>query len=257
MSIDLAVAIPTKDSMRTIGLTLDSVEGLAGSVLVVDSGSTDGTVEYCRERGAEVVHRAWQGMVAQRTFLLDTRRDHAWILALDSDESLSEDLRRSIERVVIDDDPAYDGWELNRKVWFMGGWLHHTFQPEWRLRLVRGGKARVEGVGQGGEGGHDRIEVQGRVGRLQGVCRHDSWADVDDMLRRYLELARRAGRFNPSGGRAVNLFFNPTVAFVKQYFLKQGFRDGYRGLLAASAFACGTFMKHALIMQRRLQERVP
>jgi len=248
----LAVAICTCNNIRTIRRSLDGVADLAGRVVVVDSGSTDGTAEACREFGAEVIPRPWQGPVSQKQFAIDQCRDSRWVLLLDSDESLEEDLRSSIREVVTRDDQRFAGWELNRKVWFMDGWLHHTFQPERRLRLVRGGAARIVGIGPDGLGGHDRMAVPGQVGLLLGTCRHDSWDGLADMLRRYISLGQRAGEFQPKGGGVSDILFRPSLAMFKQLVMRRGFLDGRRGLIAAAAVGIGTMMKHLFIAQRRM-----
>ncbi|MDY7109048.1 MAG: glycosyltransferase family 2 protein [Planctomycetota bacterium] len=249
---DLAVALTTGDSMRTIERTLRSLEGLARRIVVVDSGSTDGTIECCRRFGAEVLHREWDGPTSQKQFSIDQCRDHRWVLLLDSDETIEDELRQSMLDVMKADDPACDGWWLNRRVWFLGGWLHHTFQPEWRLRLFRGGRGRVVGIGPHGRGGHDRVVVDGRTGRLRGFCGHDSWADLEALCRRNIELARRAADYYPRGGTPFHIVFSPPAAMIKQYVLKRGFLDGRRGLIAAGAVAGGTLLKHLFIARRRL-----
>jgi hypothetical protein len=189
------------------------------------------------------------GMTGQRQFSTDLCADQRWVLLLDSDESLEPRLRQSVREVVERDDPAYDGWMFNRKIWFLGGWLHHVFQPEWRLRLVRSGQATVTG------GEHDRVEVKGRTGRLAGDCRHDSWIDAADMCRRYVKWAEHAGKHQQSGGTALDILTRPPAALLKQLVLKGGWRDGWRGVIAAGCFACGTMMKHLMIAQRRHAER--
>ena len=249
---DLAVAITTQDNMRTISRALESVQGLARRVVVVDSGSTDGTIEVCRSLGAEVVHRAWDGPTSQKQFAVDLCESSRWVLLLDSDESLEADLRQAIDDAVRANDGRYVGYEINRKVWFLGGWLHYTFQPEWRLRLVRGGAGRVVGIGENGRGGHDRVEVDGYVGRLKGDCRHDSWADLAEMCRRNIALARRAAAHQNGGGSPLHMLFNPGAAMFKQLILRQGYLDGWRGWIAAGSVASGTLLKHLFIAERRL-----
>lgn len=242
----LAVAITTKDNMRTIAECLDSLDGLGARLLVVDSGSSDGTIELCRARGAEVVHQPWMGMVKQRQFSIDACHDAEWVLSLDSDESLDAELVAGIRAAVEEAPPAVAGYRFNRKVWYRGAWLHHVFQPEPRLRLVRRGRARVHGIGPEGKGGHDYLVVDGEVRELPGTCKHDSWADMREMLTRYLQLGARAAEYDPKPSSLPKLLFSPVNAFVKQYLLKGGFRDGRRGLLVCLAFACGTLMKHLL-----------
>ena len=253
-TIDLCVAVCAHNSMRTMPRLLDSVTGWTRRILVVDSGSTDGTVEHCRARGCAVIHRAWEGMLIQRAFCLEQSKSHAWILLLDSDESVEPELRAAIEQTLRMVTVPFDAFELNRKVFFEGGWLHHTFQPEYRVRLVRGGRGRVEGSGPTGRGIHDRIEVPGRVGRLVGTLRHDSWHDLEDFWSRSIRYSRDAARTGERGGSAADILLRPPLAFIKQYVLRRGFLDGRRGFMMASMLATGNAMKQITIAMRRWRE---
>ena len=252
---DLAIGICTKDSIRTIEQTLSSVQELARRVLVVDSGSQDGTVQACQSLGAEVLHRPWPGYARQKQFLLDTLKDHTWILLLDSDEMLEPALRESIREAASHHDSPHVGWELNRKVRFLGEVLHHTFQPEWRLRLVRGGSARMSALGTGEPGSraqlHEALVVDGTTGRLRGDLLHDSWTDLADMCGRYIAYGRLAADCGAPGGTLARLLISPPAAFVKQYVLKRGFLDGRRGLIVAAGAAMGVLVKHMFLAQRR------
>ncbi|MHC4217539.1 MAG: glycosyltransferase family 2 protein [Planctomycetota bacterium] len=253
---DLAVALTTQDNIRTIERTVRSVQEIAAHILVVDSGSTDGTIEICESLGAEVVNQPWLGHAKQKQLAIDQCRDRAWVLLLDSDESLEPRLRESIRTTVTRDDPAYDGWLINRKVWFLGGWLNHTYQPEWRTRLVRGGKGKMAGADDPNLGYphsvHEQLEVPGRTGRLKGVCRHEAWADIPDVVRRQLRYADIAAESAKRGGSMAHLLVNPPAAFLKQYIIKLGFLDGARGLIAAGLAANFTMLKHAAIASRRI-----
>lgn len=247
---NLAIVIATKNNMRTIRETLDSVQGLGDYLLVVDSGSSDGTIELCWSKGAQVIHRDWPGMVRQRQFCLDSCSDYRWVLVLDSDESIDATLHRAIKQATQQDNPDIDAYLFNRKVWFMDGWLHHVFQPEYRLRLVRGKVAHVEGIGPEGKGGHDRIVVPGKTGFLPGTCKHDSWEGPGDMMRRYVELGSRAALYDPKKSTRFKIFTSPLAAFVKQYIFKKGFLDGRRGFVAAMGCSAGTLIKHLLKFSR-------
>jgi glycosyltransferase involved in cell wall biosynthesis len=249
-TVDLAVAICTQNNIRTIERTLQSIRPIARRIVVIDAGSHDGTIETCRAFNAEIIHNDWPGHVKQKQFAIDRCVDHRWVLVIDSDESVEPPLLESIRQTIDHDDPEFDGWELNRKVWFLGDFLHHTFQPEWRLRLVRGGKARVAGVSP-----HDRLEVHGRVGRLTGDLRHDSWADVTDMIQRYLSYARICAVNGYRGGSIANILLNPPSSMLKQLILKRGFLDGHRGLIAATGVGVGTMLKHLAIAETRLRHR--
>lgn len=234
--------------MRTIERTLESVAGLCERVVVVDSGSTDGTIEACRRAGAEVVDRPWSGHVAQKQFAIDRCVGARWVLLLDSDESIEPPLADSIRAALARGDESVAGFELNRKLFFLGGWLHHAFQPEWRLRLFRAGHGRVEGAPP-----HDRIELRGQTRRLEGDLRHDSWRDARDMLERQLAYARIAAEQDARGGGVLDLLVRPSAAFVKQALLRRGVLDGRRGLVAAGGAAAAALMKHLLLMSRRVR----
>ena len=247
-SKNLAVAITTKNNMRTIRECLESVRDIADAIFVVDSGSTDGTVELCRQMGADVVYREWPGPVAQKQYAMDRCADYDWVLNLDSDEMLDAELAATVRDATVTARPEIAGFAINRKIWFRGQWLHHVFQPELRVRLVRPKKATVYGIGPQGKGGHDGVRVDGKVERLAGICKHDSWVDAADMMRRYVELGARAAQYDPRRSTILRLLLSPLGAFVKQYFLKQGFRDGRLGLLMCLGLAYGNAIKQMLKM---------
>lgn len=243
--VDLAVAITAFNSMRTIQRTLESVRGLARAVVVVDSGSTDGTIECCRRMGATVIEHPWMGYGEQKRISIRHCAGHGWILVLDSDESVEPALAADMRRAIENDDGACDGYEVNRKMWFLGGWLRHTFQPEWRLRLFRAGRGEVEGDL------HEAIVVRGRTGRLAGDLRHDSYAGVEDMLRRHVRYASVHAAHGGAGGSLFRILFSPSAAFVKQLLLRRGLLDGWRGILMAGGMASHALMKHLLVAERK------
>jgi hypothetical protein len=114
------------------------------------------------------------------------------------------------------------------------------------VRLVRPRKATVYGIGPQGKGGHDAVKVDGSVGTLTGTCKHDSWVDAAEMMRRYVELGARSAQYDPRRSSILRLLLSPPGAFVKQYFLKQGFRDGRLGLLMCLGIAYGNAIKQML-----------
>lgn len=245
----LCVAITAMNSMRTMAATLRSVVGLASKVVVIDSGSTDGTIEFCRSLGAIVEYHPWGGNILQKRHAIERCRalhePTRWILVLDSDEAVDAELASAIRGAVADPNNPIVGYELNRHLVFDGVILHHTFQPEWRLRLFRAGMATVTG-----EQPHDTITVNGPVGRLPGAFLHDSWADGDDMLRRLVGYAKVNAAYGAKGGSLVDILVRPGAAFIKQFILRQGFRDGWRGLVTAGGAAASALMKHIAIAER-------
>ncbi len=250
--LPLSVAIVCRDNEATIRRTLESVSGLASEVVALDSGSADGTIAILEEFGARVQRVAWQGHVRTKQLALQAC-SQPWVLALDSDESLTTALRESVARVVGGAAPEVGGFEINRKVWWRGSFLEHAWQPEWRLRLVR-----REWAAWGGSDPHDRLEVfrdgaPARVERIGGDLRHDAFATIGEFLDKQVKLSRIAAESAYREGRrgsAWALATRPVAAWAKQVVIKGAWRDGWRGWCAASAVGAAALMKHAMLLER-------
>ena len=258
MPRDLSIAIACKDNADTIGRVLESVSGLAREIVAVDSGSTDATLDLLSGAGARVIDSEWLGHVRTKQRALDACTGE-WVLCLDSDEPVMPDLRASIERCVDSNNPKTVGARVNRKVWYCpgergGAWgrfLNHAWQPEWRLRLVRRKVARWTGLDP-----HDKLEVDRAQGQvvidLPGTLRHDSFASFTEQLVKEAGYARlMAKSLHASGARASRLrvITSPPGAFLKQLVLKQAWRDGVPGFLAAGSTAASTLMKHLALLE--------
>jgi glycosyltransferase involved in cell wall biosynthesis len=190
--------------------------------------------------------RDWPGHVAQknRALALCTQ---PWVLCLDADEALTPELAASVSGVVRSGGAAREGWELNRRTFYLGDWIWHSWYPEWRLRLVRRELAVWSGLDP-----HDRLEIKGQAGRLQGDLLHYSFVDLADHLHRSLRYARIGAASYRSRGRRFRwsqLLFSPWMAAVKPLVLKQGFRDGWRGWVIAGVKGMETFAKYAFLLE--------
>jgi glycosyltransferase involved in cell wall biosynthesis len=250
----LSVAIICRDSAATIGRTLDSVRGLAAEVVAADSGSTDGTLDLLRQHGARIIQTPWLGFVATKQLALEAC-GQPWVLSLDADESLEPDLRAAVEAALARDDTAVDGFAVNRKVYYRDRPLNFAWQPERRLRLIRRGAARWGGLDP-----HDQLLLTGggRAGRLAGTLRHDSVSTWPEFLQKQ---ARHAGVMAASmhregaRGSVWRLVTSPPAAFLKQIVLKQAWRDGWPGWVAAGSAAAAAFMKHAALLELSRADR--
>ncbi len=244
---ELSVTIVCCDNDRTIGRTLDSVRGLAGEIVAVDSGSTDGTIPLLEAAGARIVAQPWLGYVKQKQLALEQARGR-WVLHLDSDESLDAELAAAVRAAVERDDPAVGGYACNRRLHFAGRPLMHAFQPEWRLRLVRRDAGRWTGIDP-----HDAMAVdRGRVRRLPGTMRHDAFDSVADALARQVAHGRTSARALHARGRrgsAWRVATAPPLAFLKQAVLRRGILDGWRGIVMASVAAAAAMAKHAVLLE--------
>ncbi len=232
---DLCVVVTAFNSLRTIERCLRSVDGLAASVIVVDSGSTDGTVDLCRSLGAVVHHHAWEGYARQKSFALSLATDCEWVLLLDSDESLEEDLRRGLRDAIERASAEVRGIIINRKMWFEGAWLHRIGFPDWVLRAGRRGALRVADRPV-----HERVEADGAVIRAAGVCRHDSWDGFCDAVSRNVAYARLGAPLRKATACPVATgFLGAAATLVKGLIIERGLLDGWRGWSVALANAIG------------------
>jgi glycosyltransferase involved in cell wall biosynthesis len=249
---NLSVSIVCKDSASTIGRTLESVRGLAGEIVALDSGSTDGTIGMLEGAGARVIRTEWLGHVKtkQRALEACTRE---WVLCIDSDESLDLELAAGIRAKLEGAGHGVagfpDGFEVDRCTYYKGRALKHVWRPEWRLRLVRRGAGAW-----GGFDPHDQLQLLPgrRAERLPGVMRHDSFRTFTEHMRKqWYHATTMAKSLHEAGvrGSYVRLVCSPMGAMVKQLVLKRGFLDGYPGWLAATSTAVGAMIKHAALIE--------
>lgn len=248
MPLPLSAAIVCRNNAGTIGATLDSLAGLADEIVAIDSGSTDGTIDVIERAGGRVIRSEWLGHVRTKQLALDAaQRD--WVLSIDSDEVVLPALAESIRRT-LDGSPFESGFDLNRKVYYRGRPLDFAWQPEWRLRLVRRGRGRWTGIDP-----HDRLTLidGSRPGRLSGDLRHDSFASFAEHLAKqvgYSRLSADGLHARGARGSVLRLLISPPGAFLKQIVLKQAWRDGVPGWLAAGTQAAGALMKHMMLLEK-------
>jgi glycosyltransferase involved in cell wall biosynthesis len=240
---DLCVVYTTKDSMRTIERSIRSVQPVARRVVVVDSGSTDGTQAACQALGAEVHHQPWLGYARQKQRAIDLAGDASWILLLDSDEIATPELVEAIRGVLSRGDAAVNGYWIARQYWYKGGPLRIAY-PDRVVRLVRRGAARMRERAV-----HEVMEIEGRTERLPGVLRHESWVSVDDALQRNLAYARLAAQVPGKRSSMLKVVTNAPWAFVRAYLLQGGILDGRRGFEVSLVLATATAFKHLALIE--------
>lgn len=243
----LSVAVITRDEESNLPRCLASVAGLAAEIVVVDSHSRDQTREIAESFGARVLERDWPGHVEQKNVAL-TACTQPWVLSLDADEALDTTLRTAIE-TLLRGNPTTDGYWVNRLTWYLGDWIRHAWYPEWRLRLVRREMARWSGTNP-----HDRLEVTGRTQRLDGHLLHYSYQDLSHHLRQTIEYGRISGEQVAAKGRRISpfkLISSPLGRLLRILVLKQGWRDGWRGMLVAGSSMIAGFAKYAFAIERQ------
>jgi glycosyltransferase involved in cell wall biosynthesis len=236
----LSVAIITRNAASQLERCLASV-AFAEEVVVVDSGSTDGTVELAERHGARVVRKEWLGFGAQKQFAVDAA-SHDWVLCLDADESLSPELREAIAEELKT--PRGLVYAVARRNRFLGRWLKHgEGYPDWNVRLFHREHARW-----GSEPVHEKVVAGSPVLRLRGDLLHDSAETLEkylDKQNRYTSLQAESLRAAGRRANAFQLVLSPAVRFIKFYLWRLGFLDGVPGLVHITIGCMNSFNKYA------------
>jgi glycosyltransferase involved in cell wall biosynthesis len=246
--LPLSVAVITLNEEEHLPRCLASVRELASEIVVMDSGSTDRTAEIAKAYGAVFLKEAWAGHVAQKNKAL-AACSQPWVLGLDGDEEVSPELAGTLRGLFAERLPALDGFWINRRTFYLGRWIHHSWNPEWRLRLARRELAQWMGRDP-----HDRLEVAGKTARLNGDLLHYSYAGLQDHFERTIRYAWiSADSLEQAGWRCrwYHLVFSPWLALGKRLFLKQGFRDGRRGWIIAYTTFFGVLAKYAFLFEKQ------
>ena len=229
----LSVVLITQDEEVNLPRTLESVMPLVrdgrGEIIVVDSGSTDRTLEISRSFGAKIFSEAWKGFAAQKNSAMD-KASGEWVFQLDADEALEPELASEIDRA-LDDNPTLNGFWIPRKNFFLGRWIRHGgFYPDLKLRLIRCGAGKFEEYGA-----HPTIKVNGPTGRLKHALVHNAYPTlrgyIDHMNSYSSSGARVAFEKGKSGFNPLDILVRPLLTFIYNYFLRVGFLDGREGLL--------------------------
>lgn len=250
--LPLSVAIITLNEEDNLDCCLASLGDMAKEIVVVDSGSTDRTIAIAESYGARVFHRDWPGHVAQKNRALQYCRQ-PWVLALDADEPLSDELAASIRAEFVDGEPRVGGFWVNRRTWYLGDWIRHAWYPEWRLRLVR--REKAEWVGQDP---HDYLTVEGKTRRLEGDLLHYSYTGLEDHFTRIVKYARISSQAMARKGerfRWYKLVFSPWARLFRSLVLKQAWRDGWRGVIIAYSSMLAGLLKYAFLFEQELKSR--
>ena len=219
----------------------------ADEIVVVDSGSSDGTAEIARRFGARLVQKEWLGFGRQKQYAVDQAR-HDWVLCLDADETVSPRLAASIQAALAE--PVSPVYRMPRRNRFLGRWLSHgEGYPDWSPRLFNRMNARWSD-----DLVHEKVLYAVTPGTLQGDLLHDSSDDLTAYLERQNRYTTLAARQAYELGRSAGFFhilMSPVVRFLKFYVLRLGFLDGMAGLLHISIGCMNSYLKYAKLLELR------
>jgi glycosyltransferase involved in cell wall biosynthesis len=222
-------------------------------IVVVDSGSSDATLEICRDFTNKIFRRAWTGYVDQKNFAVD-QANSDWIFSLDADERSSPELSSEI-RELARRGFGRTGYRIPRVAFFMGRWIRHgDWYPDYQLRLFDRRCGRWEGGRV-----HESVRMKEKPDLLRGEIQHYTYRSLSDYLRRletYSNLAAFDCRQKGRRASPCSLLGNPTAAFVKSYIAKRGFLDGTPGFAVAVMGAVSVFFKYAKLYELQRKDRV-
>jgi len=250
-SVPLSVAIITRNPGALLEACLKSAS-FADEIVVVDSGSTDGTIDLALRHGARVLQRDWLGFGPQKQFAADSAA-HDWVLCLDADERVSEALRESILRELAA--PRGGAYAMARRNRFLGRWLRHgEGYPDWCVRLFDRRQARWSD-----DPVHEKVMTSAPPQRLTGDLLHESAETLEHYLEkqnRYTSLQAAALHARGRRAGAAQLLLAPLARFVKFYFVRLGFLDGIPGLVHICIGCMNSFNKYAklIALQRNPHE---
>lgn len=238
MKLPVTACIITYNEERNIRDCLKSVEW-ADEILVVDSYSTDRTVEVAREFTDRVIQRKWNGINEQRQFAQDQAK-HEWVFNLDADERASAELAKEIAAIDFSSE-GINGYFMPRCAFYLGRWIRHGgWYPDYKLRLYR--KACGKFIDNDP---HDTMKFTGATACLKGEIRHYTYRSVADQLAQIDKFSTvRAGQYFRSGRRFgyLQMLFRPCWKFLNTYLLRLGFMDGLAGFVISSLSAYHVFV---------------
>jgi glycosyltransferase involved in cell wall biosynthesis len=238
----LSVVLIARNEATNLPRALASVN-FADEIIVADTGSTDDTAMVARQAGARVIHCAFRGFGPTKAEAL-SHATGEWILSLDADEEVTPELAEQIRAVLDDTSAEFVAYRLTRQANFLGRWIRHSgWFPDYVLRFFRNGRARVTD-----DLVHESIIADGRVGTLPGILRHYTDPTIDHYLEKMREYTALAAQQLHLQGRRCHwwdLAVRPPWMFLRMYFLKLGFLDGWQGLVLAVFSSVHVFTKYA------------
>jgi len=241
----LSVAVICKDEADRIGRLLGSVAGWADEIVVLDSGSIDGTVELARRYTDQVTVTDWPGYGVQKQRALERCRSE-WVLSLDADEVPSDAFKREVDAWLAAR-TGHDGYKAHWVSIVFGGPIDFGADGRYHTRLFRRSAARFDGAAV-----HESAVVAGKVATLEAPVYHFTFRDEGHMERKFDEYAWLSARARFAHGRratALGAWARGAASFLLLYLLRLGLLDGWRGLRMAARYARYTHDKYAFLRE--------
>jgi len=236
----LSVVIITFNEEKNIGRCLESIQGVADDIVVLDSFSTDATEAICKKYPVTFMQRKWEGYSETKNYA-NAQAKHDWILSLDADEALSEELKKSI--LLVKQQPAPRPYKFHRLTNYCGKWIRHCgWYPDTKVRIFDRRTASWEGTI------HEKLVVrEGEPELLKGDCLHYSYYTIEEHYRQSDKFSTLSAQSLYAKGKKASLlklWLSPVVKFISCYVIRLGFLDGVAGFTVCKIAASATFGKY-------------
>ena len=245
--IKISAVIITYNEELNIGRCLDSLVCITDEIIVIDSFSTDRTEEICSNYPVKFIKKEWLGYSATKNLGNDLAA-YNYILSIDADEALSDELKTSILDIKNADTPL-PAYKLNRLTNYCGTWIHHCgWYPDTKLRLWDKSKGQWEGYI------HEEVKLadNNAIGMLKGELFHYSYHSITQHIKqadKFTDFTALEAFNTGKRSSIIKILFKPCFKFVRDYIFKLGFMDGYHGYVVCKISAFATFMKYSKLME--------
>lgn len=245
----LSVVIITKNEEHNIRRCLESVKW-ADEIILIDSQSTDNTVEIAGEYGVKIFSPEWRGYGPAKQEGVNNATGE-WILSIDADEEATPELTEEIKKILTADE-NYDGYLINRHTNFMGKWINHCgWYPDYLLRLFRKGSGNFNDAVI-----HEKVEINGKTRELKSELLHYSYPTLEAYLERlnqYTTLGAEVALANGKKAGNFDIVFRPFISFIDHFLTHQGFQDGIEGFVISVMSSVSVMVKYVKL--RHLQKK--
>lgn len=240
--MNLSVGIITFNEKKRIKKTLEAVKDIADEIIIVDSGSTDGTKEIALKYTEFIYNEEWKGYGLQKNSVINKCKGE-WILLIDADEVVSDELKIKIKEIIDQKDSKYDVYKINRcsicfnKEIKYGGWSN-----QYADRLFRKGKAKYNENSV-----HEQLIYDGKAGKIKEKIMHYSYLNLEDYLNKFNKYTTLGALDYYKKNKKINIFdltLNPFFKFIRMYLIRGGFLDGVEGFVLAVFSSCYTLAKY-------------
>lgn len=256
--LPISVCLIAGNEAQRIGRALESVASWAGEIIVVlNHDVADGTDEIAAAFGARVFREPWKGHIAQKNSAAQ-KASLDWILGLDADESLSPELQSEVHRLFAEPHrlQPFAAFRFPRCTLYCGRWIRHgDWYPDRQIRLWRRGAASWGGVDP-----HDKLLVQGNIGKLRGELHHRSMESLNHQVRKTVQYADEFVHTSLARQKRVtflDLALRPVWRFWRGYLFRRGFLDGWQGFSIAWMTAFYTFLRYARVRESQTSNAPP